>query len=205
MSIDDNDSEIIFGDLGGLKLPDICLTGQENPRKNLTQETYPDRGSNPGPLRDKRACYHEWVFWLDFLYITNLLVQMSFSLYWSLVYRYSYIWYRPILGEKFVSKLGSEPQISSLTHWRSTIEPLETYIPTWKQTFLPYIFQPKTFSFSTWLRQKENACNVRKCAHSSYAVNKRLHCKNGFSILLTKKHNYASNSQTVLPMSNCIR
>ena len=28
------------------------------PEKNLTQETCPDRGSNPGPLRDKRACYH---------------------------------------------------------------------------------------------------------------------------------------------------
>ena len=28
------------------------------PRKNLTQETCPDRGSNPGPLRDKRVCYH---------------------------------------------------------------------------------------------------------------------------------------------------
>ena len=27
-------------------------------RKNLTQETCPDRGSNPGPLLDKRACYH---------------------------------------------------------------------------------------------------------------------------------------------------
>ena len=26
--------------------------------KNLTQETCPDRGSNPGPLRDKRAYYH---------------------------------------------------------------------------------------------------------------------------------------------------
>ena len=30
----------------GLKLPDILLTGEEKPRKNLTQETYPDRGSN---------------------------------------------------------------------------------------------------------------------------------------------------------------
>ena len=28
------------------------------PRKNLTQESSSDRGSNPGPLRDKRACYH---------------------------------------------------------------------------------------------------------------------------------------------------
>ena len=49
---------MIFGDLVGLKLPDICLTGEEKPRKNATQETCPDRGSNPGPGRDRRACYH---------------------------------------------------------------------------------------------------------------------------------------------------
>ena len=49
---------MIFWDLVGLKLPDICLTGEEKPQKNLTQETCPNRGSNPGPLRDKRACYH---------------------------------------------------------------------------------------------------------------------------------------------------
>ena len=52
------DGQMIFGDLRGLKFPDICLTSEEKPRKNLTQEAYPDRGSNPGPLRDKRACYH---------------------------------------------------------------------------------------------------------------------------------------------------
>ena len=57
MMVDNNDGQMIFRDLGGLKLPDICLTGEENPRKNLTQETCPDRGSNPGPLRDRRACY----------------------------------------------------------------------------------------------------------------------------------------------------
>ena len=57
ISDDDNDGKMIFGDLGRLKLPDICLTGEEKPRKNLTQETYPDRGSNSGPLRDRRACY----------------------------------------------------------------------------------------------------------------------------------------------------
>ena len=51
------DGQMIFGDLGGLKLPDICLTGEEKARKNLTQETCPDRGSNPGLLRDSRACY----------------------------------------------------------------------------------------------------------------------------------------------------
>ena len=46
----------MFGDFGGLKLPDICLTGEEKPRKNLTQETCSDRGTNPGTLRDRRAC-----------------------------------------------------------------------------------------------------------------------------------------------------
>ena len=34
------------GTLGGLKLPDICLTGEEKPRINLTQETCPDRDRN---------------------------------------------------------------------------------------------------------------------------------------------------------------
>ena len=53
-----DDGQMIFGDLGGLKFPDICLTGEEKPRKNLTQETCPDRRSHPGPLRDKRVCYH---------------------------------------------------------------------------------------------------------------------------------------------------
>ena len=52
----DNDCQMIFGDHGGLKLPDICLTGEEKPQKNLTQETCPDRGSNLGPLRDRHAC-----------------------------------------------------------------------------------------------------------------------------------------------------
>ena len=56
MSDDDNDGQMIFGEIGGLKLPDISLTGEEKPRKNLTQETCPDRGSNPGTLRDRRAC-----------------------------------------------------------------------------------------------------------------------------------------------------
>ena len=26
--MNDNDGQMIFGDLGGLKLPDICLTGE---------------------------------------------------------------------------------------------------------------------------------------------------------------------------------
>ena len=51
------DGQMIFGDLVGLNLPDIWLAGEGKPRKNLTLETCPGRGSNPGPLRDRRACY----------------------------------------------------------------------------------------------------------------------------------------------------
>ena len=58
MMMDEYDGQMIFGDLVGLKLPDIRLTGEEKPLKNLTQETCPDQGSNLGPLRDKHACYH---------------------------------------------------------------------------------------------------------------------------------------------------
>ena len=47
---DDYGGQMIFGDLVGLKFPDFCLTGEEKSRKN--------RGSNPDPLHDRRACYH---------------------------------------------------------------------------------------------------------------------------------------------------
>ena len=57
MMMDDYDVQMIFGDLVGLKLPDIRLTGEEKPRKNLTQETCPNLVSNSGPLRDRCACY----------------------------------------------------------------------------------------------------------------------------------------------------
>ena len=59
MNTDVYDGQMIFGDLVGLKLPDICLTGEKKKtrKKNLTQENCPDRGSNPGSLRDRRACY----------------------------------------------------------------------------------------------------------------------------------------------------
>ena len=44
-----------LGNYGSLNLPDIFLQVRKNPGRNLTQETCPDRGSNPGPLRDRRA------------------------------------------------------------------------------------------------------------------------------------------------------
>ena len=47
---DDNDGQIILGDLGGLKLPEIFLTGEEKLRKNFTQEICRDRGLNSARL-----------------------------------------------------------------------------------------------------------------------------------------------------------
>ena len=41
---DDYDGQMIFGDLRGLKLLDICLTGEEKPRK----KPHPGNQSRPG-------------------------------------------------------------------------------------------------------------------------------------------------------------
>ena len=38
---DDNDGQMIFGDLVGLKFPDICLTGEEKPRKTSPRKPVP--------------------------------------------------------------------------------------------------------------------------------------------------------------------
>ena len=76
MSDDDNDGQMIFGDLGGLKLPGICLTGEEKPRKNLTQETSPDQGSNPGPLQ-----FHNRIFITCIRYFVLLIVQVALFLF----------------------------------------------------------------------------------------------------------------------------
>ena len=48
---------MISGDVWDLSLPDICLTVEEKPRKNLNQENWSDRGSNPGPLGERQRCY----------------------------------------------------------------------------------------------------------------------------------------------------
>ena len=39
----DNDSQMIFGDLGGLKLPDVQLTGEENLEKTSPRKLVPTR------------------------------------------------------------------------------------------------------------------------------------------------------------------
>ena len=41
MIMDENGGQMIFGDLEGLKLPDICLTGEEKPRKTSPRKLVP--------------------------------------------------------------------------------------------------------------------------------------------------------------------
>ena len=53
---DDYDGQMIFGDHVGLSFVTFVLQVRINP-ENLTQEICPDREPNPGPLRDRRACY----------------------------------------------------------------------------------------------------------------------------------------------------
>ena len=74
---DDNDGQMIFGDLGSQKLPDIYLTGDEKPRKNLTQETCPVRVSVPGPLRARLppAPERQTISLLWLLYYLSILVM----------------------------------------------------------------------------------------------------------------------------------
>ena len=46
---DDYDGQMIFGDLGGLKFPDICLKGEEKPRKIPHPGNLSRPGIEPGP------------------------------------------------------------------------------------------------------------------------------------------------------------
>ena len=49
MMMDDYDGQMIFGDLVGLKLPDIRLTGEEKPRKKPHPGNLSRPGIEPGP------------------------------------------------------------------------------------------------------------------------------------------------------------
>ena len=50
--MDDYDGQMIFGDLVGLKLPDIRLTGEEKPRKTSPRKPVPTGD------RTRARCYH---------------------------------------------------------------------------------------------------------------------------------------------------
>ena len=49
MIMDDNDGQMIFEDLGGLKLPDIRLTDEEKPQKKPHPGNLSLLGIEPGP------------------------------------------------------------------------------------------------------------------------------------------------------------
>ena len=68
------DGQMMFGDHVGLNFPEICLTIEEKPRTNLTQETSPDRGSNPDPLHDRRECC-PWFHSYGHLQLLNILIN----------------------------------------------------------------------------------------------------------------------------------
>ena len=51
MSMDDNDGQMIFGDLVGLKLPDICLTGEDKPHPGNLSRSGIEPGPAAGPAR----------------------------------------------------------------------------------------------------------------------------------------------------------
>ena len=46
---DDKGGQMLFGDLGGLKLPGICLTGQEKPREKPQPGNLSREGIESGP------------------------------------------------------------------------------------------------------------------------------------------------------------
>ena len=49
MSDDDNDGQMILVDLGDLKLPDICLTGEEKLKKKAHPGNLSRSGIEAGP------------------------------------------------------------------------------------------------------------------------------------------------------------
>ena len=55
ISDDDNDGQMIFGDLEGLKLPDIFLTDEEKSRKKHHPGNVSRPGIEPGPAASQAS------------------------------------------------------------------------------------------------------------------------------------------------------
>ena len=71
---------MISGDGWELSFSDICVTVEEKLWKNLNQEKWLDRGSNPGLLGERQRCY-PWttavvIPLLNYLWISNVLILM---------------------------------------------------------------------------------------------------------------------------------
>ena len=86
---DDNGGQMIFGELVGLKFPDICLTGEGKiPKKKLTQDTCPDWGSNLSLLRGSRACYRLFHSGGHVIHLTKFFSPTCFPRNWKLIITY---------------------------------------------------------------------------------------------------------------------
>ena len=77
MMSDDDDGQMIFGDLGGLQLPDTCLTGEEKPRTNLSRKLVPT-GDQTRPRCVTGAHASTWSTALDRSLVKRLLSDLQF-------------------------------------------------------------------------------------------------------------------------------
>ena len=74
---DDYGDQMVFGDLVGLKFPDICLTGEEKPRKKLHPGNLSRPGIEPGPAAGQaRMLPHvpqRWTY-INLTFINNIFI-----------------------------------------------------------------------------------------------------------------------------------
>ena len=76
MIMDDNDGQMIFGDHGDLKLPDICLTGEEKTRKKTSPRKLVPTGDRTRARCVKGAHATAWPTAVDpIFYYTERSVQ----------------------------------------------------------------------------------------------------------------------------------
>ena len=113
---DDYDGQMIVVDLMGLKFPDIRLTGEEKPRKNLTQETCPDRG------RTRARCVTS-AHASTYSTAVDLYANIRKRKEWLTRTREEYVGNAPIspLSIPFSSVHGSTPNFTKLQYENSSI------------------------------------------------------------------------------------
>ena len=68
--MDDYDGQMIFGELMGLKLPDICLTGEGNPRKTSPRKLVSNGDRTGARCVTDAACYTACSTAMDVLHCT---------------------------------------------------------------------------------------------------------------------------------------
>ena len=113
---DDNDGQIIFGDFVDLKLSDICLTGDEKPRKKRHPGNLSRPGIEPGPVAWQARMLPPAPQW----WTPDLILPEKFIGYRSRV-RKSRYWRETL---QFPHPLLWRNEASLLVHWRTMYFPL---------------------------------------------------------------------------------